>query len=58
MLELVIFAKGTNIGLRSIRQTRPIELAQNTIGGEMMQLYLKLFQHMVKETGCREAKAS
>jgi hypothetical protein len=60
MLEFVILAKGTNVGLCSIRQTRPIELAQsnNTVGDELMQLYLNRFQYMAKETDNREAKAA
>jgi hypothetical protein len=59
-LELIVLTKDTNVGLCSIRQARLAELTQSnyTIGSKMVQLYLKCFQNLAKETSSGEAKAA
>ena len=57
-LELIILTKSTNIGLCTTRQTGLAEFAQgnNTIGGKVMQLYLKRLQDLMKEVCYWKAK--
>ena len=60
VLKLIVLAESTNIGIHARRQAGPTELTQSddTVGGKMMQLYLKSFKDMVEKPCRREVKTA